>query len=532
MPKFNLYYRDFPGRKTYTGGVTGSARISDKFGQLYQLKPSILENSQKLRRLKAGDTDRENFGEMIAAAIARAAHPDPGLVPEVFLVQGRGRQVSVASKYLADTQGTLNDYMDENVSPLNGARFIKFVRGYPNIHTSGEVDIDKTTVLIRGTLAEALAISALVGDHDVNPGNMLVVGTGDHLKVARIDFGHAFNDLLNAPAWFGGKVNYSNQIIDFLNRETVAHAKPSHRKSKLWQSYPGMIPSRELAAALRTLSESGSEKVKQGIEDVKANFRALYKSTSDPALKKHIASSLLAIHRNLTGHEISGDLSDLAKMDVVFEGIQSFCEKNIRDMMIAAEIMEFQMQLDESIKKPSSFKVDTSKLKEMFADNPIPWIKADVDTPAFKGTIEEYVQYRKALLGETFQLQINFKESKARPAIASVGKTADGKVWVKLDKVDLGNVGGEEQRKIIIDKLARVALKEAGYQCWGEVEVTAVVKVRSVWQIFKSFLGFSTLDTASAKEISNAFKIDMSHGRKAEEDSADDRKDGGPLRPL
>ena len=70
--------------KNHTGGVTGSVRVQDLTGKYYQLKPSILDNPNYLRRIKAKHTDRENFGEVIASCIGRAFLPLE--VPEVCLV--------------------------------------------------------------------------------------------------------------------------------------------------------------------------------------------------------------------------------------------------------------------------------------------------------------------------------------------------------------------------------------------------------------------------------------------------------------
>ncbi|MCX7114923.1 MAG: hypothetical protein NTW08_03295 [Gammaproteobacteria bacterium] len=48
-------------------------------------------------------------------------------------------------------------------------------------------------------------------------------------QVARIDFGHAFSDLLRGPKKIGGVQRDANYIIDFFNREKIAGGK-----SKLW----------------------------------------------------------------------------------------------------------------------------------------------------------------------------------------------------------------------------------------------------------------------------------------------------------
>ena len=59
-------YNEFDvGNAVNSGGVTGSKRVK-MGGKNYQLKPSIKDNSFG-RSLKAGGTDRENYGEVISA---------------------------------------------------------------------------------------------------------------------------------------------------------------------------------------------------------------------------------------------------------------------------------------------------------------------------------------------------------------------------------------------------------------------------------------------------------------------------------
>jgi hypothetical protein len=60
---------------------------------------------------------------------------------------------------------------------------------------------------IKKDVCYEIALSAIVGDHDVNPANLVVVkSSSGALRVARIDFGHAFNDLLRFGSIVGGGV--------------------------------------------------------------------------------------------------------------------------------------------------------------------------------------------------------------------------------------------------------------------------------------------------------------------------------------
>ena len=107
------------------------------------------------------------------------------------------------------------------------------------------------------SLARAIAISAIVGDYDVNTGNMLVIQPEGQAEptIGRIDFGHAFNDLLNAPKKMGGEVRErKHPIFDFFNRTNVA-SFPKGSISKVWRDYVGLVPSSLLADALYQIGQ-------------------------------------------------------------------------------------------------------------------------------------------------------------------------------------------------------------------------------------------------------------------------------------
>jgi len=196
-----------------TGGKTGSRRVSlHHVGTqdpplCYQLKPSILDNTL-LRRLKASFSDHENFGEVIAARIAKAVLPDN--IPEVDLVYDSDSQrILIASKYLTESKiRTLDYYAREQGVSVNGKTHVKLVHGLAG---SGELSIDgEENAFLRKGMANAIAVSIITGDHDINPGNILVIQDNSGIeRIARIDFGHAFNDLISAPEMMGGGIKNS-----------------------------------------------------------------------------------------------------------------------------------------------------------------------------------------------------------------------------------------------------------------------------------------------------------------------------------
>ncbi len=192
------------------------------------------------------------------------------------------KRTPVASKYLEGDKvkvRTLDVFIQEKTGiKLEGKKHIKFVDGSRKKDGTNpknrEYDISGLeNAALRRDIAKGIAGSIINGDHDINPGNFVVVTKDGQDRAARIDFEHAFNDLLNTSKAFGGTVrNKDNQVLDFLNREKVAGLKFG-AKSKLWRDYPGMIPTQEMADAFKEVSQSPG--LREGIAAGREEFTAL-----------------------------------------------------------------------------------------------------------------------------------------------------------------------------------------------------------------------------------------------------------------
>ncbi len=407
------------------GGITGSSKVKAG-GVSYQLKPSILD-AKSTRKLKAGGVDRENFGEVIAATMSRAISGADQvgateLVPEVSLVHDvKNERVLIASKYLDNVQdGTLDDYAQKSRGVKTKKRHVKVSAKGPAPDT---LDL-RGDPLLRQDLANAFALSALSGDHDVNPGNMVVVRDKDNnTRVARIDFGHAFNDLLNAPKAFGGQVrNKGNQILDFLNRETVSDLRPNSRQAKLWRDYDGIVPSAELAKAFKEMSESKG--VTYGIEQAKKSFGDLVNELlEDPQGNKevieHVKNSLIAINNNVSDVKIDPKKVNVYEaMQSTFKNLETFYNKGQEQMKDVAKLMDMQVKVDKLVrahKKKEPLTQETKALLQevekaykelegaqgigLGAGKGIEWVKSDKNSKPFKGTLDEFIKQRGQDLG-------------------------------------------------------------------------------------------------------------------------------------
>lgn len=390
------YYDDINwGSLTLTGGKTGSARVTldDEY---YQYKPPIDENNW-IRKVKSNYLDSENFGELLASRIVKAfdSAPPEERVPNLHFVINKNNSVSILSKYLT---GTSVNSLDQHLQPgldLQG-KHIKLV-SQSDLDKKGHVYINKDLNL-KKELARAIAYSAFVGDHDVNPGNMIVIkNEKGEIRVGRIDYGHAFNDLLRYPA-FGGQKVHDNSIIDFFNRSTLDG--PNKPKTKLWRDYPGLTPSRELAEALKELSrqDNSEQKIVDAIDSVKQELSEIFKNKE--INQSHIIQSFQRIAEQVSGKPIDSKLDNNEKMKQIFDQIQEYAVSNIKKMSYASDVMMLQVEIKEALEQKYDAKL--SKLKEQYdalvankEKGPFSWFKENATQPPFKGNFQEFVEHQK-----------------------------------------------------------------------------------------------------------------------------------------
>ncbi len=459
--KVPFYYINYfnTKSKTATGGVTGSARVykADSKGkyipkgkrEYFQLKPSILDNTF-VRKTKAKSTDRENFGEVLASGFARAlmSADDKEKVPEVSLVLDKTdgidkpTRILVASKYLKNVKGTLNEYAKQCrfKKPEKQKHYHFSDRQIEPAETelTGIVGLkSKEFVGAKESLCKAIALSAVLGDHDVNPGNMIVLKEekSEKIEVVRIDFGHAFNDLLNAPESFGGKVRLTeNRIIDFINRETVAGVSKKQMQSKLWRHYPDLVPSEEIAKALIELGTGADKKIEEVVAEQKNNFRALFdklKKEDDKEAMWHLVNSLQAVcgnigiaYEELTKESFMLEANRKENIDFMFDSIfktyKNFMEENCRAALVAGNMMKLQVMMEKKIKGESvDTKEYTNTLKELDAlgmnvSTKLTWLKMSKNEKPFVGDMGEYVKYRMQQQEEKMRVSVDKKSLLSR----------------------------------------------------------------------------------------------------------------------
>lgn len=453
----NISFFDRKGSES-TGGLTGSMKVKGNDNDNYQLKPSILDNKW-MRKKKAKGTDRENFGEFISACIAKGILDSPQTVPEVSLVYDKeNKRVLIASKYLkGELVRTLDQYaIETGLINNSGKKFhVSIVNTTPQ--KDNEVSLETPEFYhLSDTLCEAIAVSAIVGDHDVNPGNMMVITNGDNSHIGRIDFGHAFNDLLKAPEMFGGRIlNSENSINDFLNREKVAGL---NAQSKLRRDYPGIILSEQMAKALIKIGQTPDVAIENGIEDAKESFQELInimKKNQDIKGLIHLDNSLAEICKNFTDSEILDQKPVFKNIDKLFKDIEFFIKCNRDDALETGCLIKAQITINRLIQTEANIEEIKEIVKKsipgFFNDNETVWIKESNGAQSFIGNAEKYITQKK--VDFDFQQAPVKIENKLAKSIIDWATTY--RQCVASQKVM--NATGLKKAEILDDKLYQIA---------------------------------------------------------------------------
>lgn len=423
-PSHSTGWDKFEGVKLESsGGATGSGRA--KIGNLlFQVKSP----AQGGRFMKAGFSNAENYGEFIASNIAKALmgqnHQDK--VPTVDLrLNTATKDVNVTSQYLKGGTGDLKaKYESESGGKLpRGQKHPKIdlrPTDQPGQSGNGTLQLDpKGSQDIRRNLA----LSALLGDHDVNPGNMIALSDGG---VGRIDFGHAFNDLTQGlgRSLFGGGVEFkSNRILDFFNREKIS-GNPFNSNTqlpKLWRDYIGASPSFEMSVALLEIANSNDQI--EGLELAKSQMTHLITDLqNDPSpeaqkVLNDIVKSLKVISSKI-GEKITST-DPLEVLNDTFSNLNDFVVDGQKQMKDVASLSDVQCNIlagvdrakaQNNLNDPDVFQAVHDELVTQFAPlyddltNPdklssvakpdgsaVQWLKMNRQTPSFTGNLSEFV---------------------------------------------------------------------------------------------------------------------------------------------
>jgi ribA/ribD-fused uncharacterized protein len=443
-------------RAQVTTGATGSQKVEGPGGWRYQLKKSI-SNIALIRRIKSWWSNRENMGEFVAATVT--ASLVTGKAAHVVLVHDeKNHQVHIASQYLKDAYQPLGTADSEK-------RDIELFDGNKKRFT------------------EAIALSALNGDHDVNPGNMMLNNQSGN--IARIDFGHAFHDLTRTS--YGGQEYSKNRITDFFNREKVdGFWFNNTSRSKLWRYYPeGHIISQEMVNALRGLASSERKaKLGQGLKAAETSFLEIKDTQTQIKIKK----SLAAIAKTISGKILDEKLEYRDFLLGFFDVLSKYYEKNFKDMKKTAKTMQLQLDIDDAIRRG-----EEPKLPKGY-EEPIEWVKMHANIPAFKGTFDDYVAARhkvvKVLLREDNDDDASSVSSRSSLVTVSSHGTEANRTAGTVITYMAPNVGTNSSESVIsmtvVEPIRPVGLPNIGNTCYMNSALQVLARIPEMRQILMS----------------------------------------------
>ncbi|MEY3107153.1 MAG: hypothetical protein RIT35_1326, partial [Pseudomonadota bacterium] len=445
---------DYVETGTKMAGFSLSAQVRTKDGKLHQIKSSNTEKRHggiRFRRLlglnaNASDMTSEFVGSQFAELLShryQAAHPDlPSIAPKVSLVYDdriKGRSDTgfrIESEYMSQgeennhlVKGTLDELLAMKVAYDNTIlteRHAVFTteeqRGRTQtlpIGTKFKIKT-KTGQVIEITLSEEqlleqLKLSMLLGDHDINPGNMFVtVNTVTGIAtIGRIDFGHTGNDLITK--WSASKgPNYSSKTrgptLDALNRRQLSGFRGTTlggSVTKFLRDYEGLIPSLKFASILRA-SIFSEEDLEQTVNKTKNQFLALIhqaQAANDPLVQEKLLESLRTMYANIGGTEpITADNAE-AVLQHCLVGFKKFLVDNQKEQESVANLMEVQSLIDQIAKGeiPAAqamtriqeiYRSDERYLKDKTPSDPIDWVSVGANDKPKERNLTEQIEYR------------------------------------------------------------------------------------------------------------------------------------------
>ncbi|WP_299497342.1 hypothetical protein [uncultured Shewanella sp.] len=419
---FNMTEKSFSN-----GGKSGSYTVKGVDGEKYQYKPT-----------KSGSLDNiAEFvsGHLFTKMITNMSGVDSRLSPELCLVNNPETQtLDLTSKYLKG-HGDIDDYA---TSENRGFQRTSLYNNHVKISFNGndeETFNIKDQETLKQDLTNNIVLSAFIGDHDINPGNMFVTNDG---RVARIDFGHAFNDLTRVnetgvSLQGGGRVDTNNSMLDYFSRDTVRGAKQVTMNgvsspSKLKKSYEGIVPSWELvmsliqASELPPLTDSKTDilalvsKLKESPLENKDQLLFLKKSflkisdrlnneVASYSTDKLESSPILRQMKNI-GSNINGNLDLERIITQSYNMIELSVEAKKQEAKEAAAIMTIQLELSEAIKagkdisQLKALALNTAKyhssdgskvLENLIAGEKLLW---PAEPKSQNMTLDEYIEYQ------------------------------------------------------------------------------------------------------------------------------------------
>lgn len=384
-----------------------------------------LSNSESWTRWLLGlDPNRADMiGEFIASKMAYAAMQSPGgnppVAPEVSLIpDGKGATVLVSYYVDRVQEGSLRDVYDKRVSKDQPGNMVMSASQDPAKEGIEENPNRLKSLSIAGDLKREMyaeiARRMILGDHDHNPGNSLIVKDKEGREhIAGIDYGHAFNDLIKRFNPFSSAQSpKGGGILDSLNRSSI-NGFGSGAKNKLHRDYEGVFPDPDFAEALRnTAAPEKLEAMHEAADKAVQEIAALQDSGTSKKEIKKIVKTLCARMGHKIDEKAMQDKSVDGYVAVLTSASKNFVTKNAEEAKSVANMIDVQVEVDKALKADKAIDkeaiINNPKIMELYeqdklylkggVSSKIKWPKTDKDKKPFEGSLSEYVEHRAACL--------------------------------------------------------------------------------------------------------------------------------------
>jgi|GEM_PF-3938457 len=359
------------------------------------------------------DTVAEFIASRMAHSLSDKARDGYESAPKTDLFADKKGAFGLASFYVQGVQGSLDDMHDKAIEEASLGKVSKHKK-HVLLHCSQDqgdqgmkINPDNPKQMIIGgdlkkELYDRIALRAMMGDHDGNPGNYLIVkGEDGKDHVAGIDYGHAFNDMIKSLS--GGKLG-QHGMLNYLNGKML-----NGGQNKLHRSFTGLVPDPDFAAALR--DASSPEKVVKMKEAAHKAVQELKELKARGVNEKRLADTLRTLCARL-GQTVSKtnnqNFDDLAiRLETA---VCDFTEKNAKEARSVANLIDIQTEVYKALKEGREvdmkligdlYKQDEQYLKGKSFNDKIEWPKSDLDSSAKKCSLASYVASRAKHFGKS-----------------------------------------------------------------------------------------------------------------------------------
>jgi len=374
-----------------------------------------------------GEFIASKIGEHLAASIYGVGEEAGELSPKVELVLDvKNKELKLASKYLnaGDDRfsgGTLDEIW-RGTLPQSAEE----IKGHAIISSGGsslqkddprkllKLDEEITTriggkevkiSLSKKQLFQSMKLSMLLGDHDVNPGNLYVTYNKleTQARVCRIDYGHAFSDLIKKWGRGPGKDHSPKLgegrgvVLDSLNREKI-----NGGQSKLARDYRGIIPDHDLAGILRENVDFGT--VKNATQECKKEFSA-FLCDHTPGIGR-LKNKVLRCFSTLSSRMGFGKFETKQnRLEQVLARAEEYTQNNAKEMKSVANLIDIQAYIQDVVRGTITPESANQQITELYGKDdryllgkspldPVEWVKMEGEKKPAKCSLVDYIALR------------------------------------------------------------------------------------------------------------------------------------------